>query len=61
MEARYLQHKKKTSAVMRVQLRDGQSVEGVIREFDREVLTVEADSGPVLIRKSEIRYIEEPQ
>ena len=46
---------------MKIRLRDGQSLEGVVRGFDRDVMTIEPELGePVTIRKSEIRYIEEP-
>jgi len=61
LEARYLQYQSKSETKMRVRLRDGQSLEGIIRGFDRDVLTVEPAVGEaVTIRKSEICYVEEP-
>jgi hypothetical protein len=61
LEARYLQYQSKSETKMRIRLRDGQALEGIIRGFDRDVLTVEPAVGEaVTIRKSEIRYVEEP-
>ena len=45
---------------LRVRMSDGKAVEGRVRENDREMLTLEVEGGgPVMIRKSEIRYVEE--
>jgi hypothetical protein len=61
LETRYMQYQSQSEAKMRIRLRDGQSLEGVIRGFDRDVLTVEPAVGEaVTIRKSEISYVEEP-
>jgi hypothetical protein len=60
MEARYLLAQGRSGRPVRLRLRDGNAIEGIVREFDREILTVEPDVGdPVTIRKSEIRYLEE--
>jgi small nuclear ribonucleoprotein (snRNP)-like protein len=40
-------------------LADGTEVRGVVREVDRDQLTVDGPSGQVVIRKSEIRYVSE--
>jgi hypothetical protein len=36
---------------------DGRKVRGVLRDFDRDQLTIEEATGPVVLRKSEIRYL----
>ncbi len=60
LEAAYLQYRVDAALPTRVRLRDGQSIDGVIREFDRSVLTIEAADGvPVTIPKAEIGYLEE--
>jgi small nuclear ribonucleoprotein (snRNP)-like protein len=38
---------------------DGREVRGVIREFDRDQLTLDGENGQILVRKSEIRYLYE--
>ena len=60
MEARYLLSQGRSGGRVRLRLRDGHAIEGIIREFDREILTIEPEMGDaVTIRKAEIRYLEE--
>ncbi len=40
-------------------LADGSTVRGVLKEFDRDQMTIEAESGSIVVRKSTIRYISE--
>jgi sRNA-binding regulator protein Hfq len=42
-----------------VTLADGTKVCGRIQEFDRDQIVLEDSSGPIVIRKSEIRYLHE--
>jgi len=59
-EARYLDAALDEGLSLRVRMSDGKAVEGTVREHDREILTIDVkDGGPVMIRKAEIRYVEE--
>jgi hypothetical protein len=58
-EARYLAGLHATGTPVRLHLRDGTSIEGVLRDHDRELLSVETSHGEVAVRKREIRYLEE--
>ena len=40
-------------------LADGSKVRGVLKEFDRDQITIERESDSVVVRKSTIRYISE--
>ena len=42
-----------------VVLSDGRKIAGVVQEIDRDQLIIAADSGEVVIRKSDIRYLHE--
>jgi len=43
-----------------VQMRNGDSFEGVVEQFDRDVITLRRSDGPVVVlRKQEIRYLSE--
>ena len=59
-EAEYLQQVKDARAKVVVRLADGQSVEGVVEYFDRDMVKITRPEGPhVFVRKSDIRYLEE--
>ena len=59
-EAKYLDVAIHEGLPLRVRMSDGKAVEGTVREHDREMLTLDVkDGGPVMIRKAEIRYVEE--
>ncbi len=59
LEARFLQDTIRAGARVALSLDDGQTVRGVLKEFDRDQVTIERDSGRIVIRKSSIRYIAE--
>ena len=60
-EARYFEERGASGAPVRVVMLDGGCVEGVVRGSDREMLVVEPEIGDAIrVRKSGIRYIEEP-
>lgn len=60
IEARYLEQQRDAARPVRIVMQDEGTIEGVVREFERDVLVVEPEIGdPVRIRKSGIRYIEE--
>lgn len=60
LEPRYFEAAIHEGVALRVRMSDGKAVEGTVRENDREMLTLEVEGGgPVMIRKSEIRYVEE--
>jgi small nuclear ribonucleoprotein (snRNP)-like protein len=40
-------------------LADGRKIRGTVQEFDRDQVTIEEAGGPVVIRKTEIRYLYE--
>jgi len=42
-----------------VVLTDGRTLAGIVRDFDRDQLTLALETGEVVIRKSEIRYLHE--
>ena len=59
-EARFIAKMKQEGAALRVHMRDGESFEGRIEYYDREMIKIIPDSGPtVFIRKEQIRLIEE--
>ena len=42
-----------------VTLIDGTTISGTVQDFDRDQITIEDSSGPIVIRKTEIRYLQE--
>lgn len=42
-----------------LKLADGREIRGTVCEFDRDQVTIERETGPIVIRKSEIRYLHE--
>jgi hypothetical protein len=60
LETQYLEALGRAGSPIRVRLQDGHELEGIVVEFDREILTIEPAVGEaVTIRKSDVRYIEE--
>ena len=59
LEAAYLTVAQEEEEPLVVVLEDGKKVSGVVNGFDRDLLMLEAESGEVLIRKSEIKYVYE--
>ena len=60
LEARYFEGAINEGVSLRVRMSDGKAVEGRVRENGREILTLDVEGGgPVMIRKAEIRYVEE--
>jgi hypothetical protein len=60
-EARYLTGLHATGSTVRLHLRDGTVIEGIVLDHDRELmsLTASGDGREIAVRKSEIRYLEE--
>jgi small nuclear ribonucleoprotein (snRNP)-like protein len=59
-EARFIAEKKEEGGELRVHMRDGESFQGRIEYYDKEMIKIIPDSGPtVFIRKEQIRLIEE--
>ena len=59
LEAAFLTQKQRSGAQVVLRLSDGTTVCGKVQEFDRDQIVIEDSSGPIVIRKSEIRYLEE--
>ncbi len=58
-EAGFWEEKKTGRTPVVFSLSGGRTVQGIVTEFDQEMVTVEPSDGPsVFIRKSDIRYIE---
>ncbi len=60
LEANYLETAQQEEEPLTVVLEDGKKVSGVVQGFDQDLLMLEAESGEVLIRKSEIKYVYDP-
>jgi small nuclear ribonucleoprotein (snRNP)-like protein len=58
LEAKFYEEQRQAGAAVVVTLTDGTTVCGTIQEFDRGQITIEDSSGPIVIRKSEIRYLQ---
>lgn len=59
-EEQYLEDSKARNVPMLFRLRDGGAVRGVIEHCDRETVKIQCGTGPqLLIRKSDIRYVQE--
>ena len=61
LEAEFLSQKQRAKVPLVVTLTDGMTVCGTIQGFDRDQITIEDSSGPMVIRKSEIRYLQEDE
>jgi sRNA-binding regulator protein Hfq len=59
LEAKFYETKILDATPVVLMLVDGREVRGVIREFDRDQLTLDGENGQILVRKSEIRYLYE--
>ena len=59
LEGRYYEQTINTGTRVVLSLADGRTVRGVLKEYDRDQVTVEQDSGCIVVRKSNIRYISE--
>jgi hypothetical protein len=59
-EAEYLDSLRDLGTPLRVRLRDGRTVFGVIEYYDRDMLKLQRPAGPhLLLRKSDIRTLQE--
>ena len=59
-ERRYLHQQLKSGERIAVRLADGTRSEGVVRSYDEQQIILAPDNHPpVVLRKSQIRYIEE--
>ncbi len=59
LEAKFYEEQQRAGRSLVVTLIDGTTICGTVQEFDRDQITIEDSSGPIVIRKSEIRYLEE--
>jgi sRNA-binding regulator protein Hfq len=59
LEANFFDEAMRERRQLVVTLIDGTKVCGTVEEYDRDQLTIEDSSGPIIIRKSEIRYLAE--
>ena len=60
-EQRYLKELKESRTAVVAELTDGRSVDGVIEYFDRDMVKITRPEGPhFFVRKTDIRYVEEP-
>ena len=59
LEAEYLERKAVEGAALVLTLSDGTKVSGTLVDQDRDQLTIEDSSGTIIVRKTDIRYIEE--
>ena len=57
LEARFYQNAISAGTRVVLSLTDGSKLHGVLREFDRDQITIERASDSVTVRKSTIRYI----
>ena len=57
LEAKFFEGVVRSGAGLVLLLADGRKLRGTLREFDRDQLTIEEATGPVVVRKSEIRYL----
>ncbi len=60
LEARYLRVAMKAGRPIELHLADGRALRGPIEAFDNDVITIATDDGPLVVRKSDIRYVAEP-
>ena len=59
LETKFFEDCRRDAESLVVVLSDGRKISGVVREVDRELVTLAAESGEFVIRKSEIRYLYE--
>ena len=59
LEARFFESLERGSKALVVVLTDGRKIAGSVQGVDHDLLTLAADSGEVVIRKDEIRYLYE--
>jgi len=59
LETKFYEEQQQSGASLVVTLIDGTTICGTIQEFDRDQITIEDSSGPIVIRKTEIRYLQE--
>lgn len=59
MESRFLEEKRRNGETIHFELRDGRSVRGTVAAHDGEHVEIAGESGPLVIRKSEIRFLAE--
>ncbi len=61
LEQHYFESAQQSSTPLVITLADGRKISGAVQEFDRNQIVVEDSSGPLAIRKSDIRYISEEE
>ena len=57
LEARYLDERMNSGDIMELSMIDGGTVRGPVEAFDQDVITIRSDAGPVVVRKSDIRFL----
>jgi hypothetical protein len=59
LETKFYEEQQQKGASLVVTLIDGTTISGTVQDFDRDQITIEASSGPIVIRKTEILYLQE--
>ena len=57
LESKFFESSVRRRQVVVLSVGDGQTIRGVVSEHDNDQIVIEGENGPVVIRKSEIRYI----
>ena len=61
LEAEFLDETKRAGTQLVVTLADGTTLCGTVQDHNRDQITLEDSSGPIVIRKAEIRYLYEDE
>jgi hypothetical protein len=59
LEARYLRERMSAGDPLELSLADGRTIRGPVVDFDQDLITIRAEVGTLVVRKSEIRYLRE--
>ena len=57
LEAEFFEQARRGKLPLVLTLIDGTTICGIVREFDRDQVTIEDSSGNIVVRKREIRYL----
>lgn len=58
-ESRYLEERSNSGRRLAIELIDGSHNRGTVRSFNENTIELETEDRPIVVRKSQIRYIEE--
>ena len=59
LEARYLSERMNAGDALELSMADGRTLCGPVKAFDQDVITIDSDDGPVVVRKADIRFLRE--